>query len=131
MNFGFNVKYNKNKTNLQGHANIIYRNGGRVYQIKSNSTTSLTVNMGTGGKPPSTATFIAKANLTDVTNPLAPVGLGGGYTLQMSMHDNGEPGASDTISFVLTDGGTLLFSSNWTGAKTEEKVITGGNLQVH
>jgi hypothetical protein len=38
-NFGFNVKFNKQRTNLQGHVNIIVRRGDRVYQIKSNSTT--------------------------------------------------------------------------------------------
>ena len=35
MNFGFNVKYNSNGTNPQGHINIVYRSGGRVYQIKT------------------------------------------------------------------------------------------------
>ena len=38
MNFGFNVKYNKNGTNPQGHVNIIYRSGGHVYQIKTTAT---------------------------------------------------------------------------------------------
>jgi hypothetical protein len=131
MNFGFNVKYNKAKTNLQGHVNIIYRNAGHVYQIKSNSITSLTVNLGPNGNPPSTATFISKANLTDVTNPLAPINLGGGNTLQMAMLDNGEPGSTDTIGFTLTNGGALLFSSNWGGTKTTQKVLVGGNLVVH
>src|SRR5439155_18188276 len=45
-NFGFNVKYNKGGSNLQGGANIIIRSpvsctpgyaGPRVYQIKTNS----------------------------------------------------------------------------------------------
>ena len=40
MNFGFNVKYNSKGTNPQGHVNIIYRNAGRVYQIKSNAMDS-------------------------------------------------------------------------------------------
>jgi hypothetical protein len=131
MNFGFNVKYNKSGKNLQGHVNIIYRNGGRVYQIKSNSITSLTVKLGPNSNPPSTATFISKANLTNITNPLAPINLGGGHTLQMSMLDNGEPGASDTIGFTLTSAGTLLFSSNWDGVETTEKLLVGGNLVVH
>jgi hypothetical protein len=42
-NFGFNVKYNKSGTNLQGNMNIIDRSGGSVYQIKGNSMTSLGV----------------------------------------------------------------------------------------
>src|SRR5207247_3910608 len=42
-NFGFNVKYNKTGTNLQGNINIIDRKGSKVYQFKSNSLTSLGV----------------------------------------------------------------------------------------
>jgi hypothetical protein len=34
-NFGFNVKYNKSGTNLQGNINTIIRDNGRVYQIKT------------------------------------------------------------------------------------------------
>src|SRR3954470_20378957 len=47
MNFGFNVKYNSKGTNTQGHVNIIYRNGGRIFQIK---TTALDT-FGTAYKP--------------------------------------------------------------------------------
>jgi hypothetical protein len=57
-NFGFNVKYNKSGTNLRGQVNIIVRNGGRTYQIKSNSITSLAANSSTG-----TATFNGKATI--------------------------------------------------------------------
>jgi hypothetical protein len=56
-NFGFNVKYNKSGTNLQGNVNIIDRSGGRVYQFKSNSLTSLNVLSATH------ATFTGKANV--------------------------------------------------------------------
>src|SRR5262249_37858748 len=40
-NFGLNVKYNAGGTNLQGHVNIIVRNGAKVYQIKSSAMSSL------------------------------------------------------------------------------------------
>ena len=40
-NLGFNVKYNKSGSNLQGNMNIIDRSSGRVYQIKATSMTSL------------------------------------------------------------------------------------------
>src|SRR5262249_47467751 len=40
-NFGFNVKFNKSGTNLQGKFNTIIRQNGHDYQIKSNSMTSL------------------------------------------------------------------------------------------
>ena len=86
-NYGFNVKYNKNQTNTQGHINIIFRRtvGGvvRTYQIKTTAMDSLGTSLKTNGTgpacpgPPSStcwglADFRSKANLTDVTNPLAP-----------------------------------------------------------
>ncbi len=40
MNFGFNVNY-KNLKSLQGHVNIVFRKGGKVYQIKSTAIDSL------------------------------------------------------------------------------------------
>ena len=141
VNYGFNVKYNKNNKNLQGHANIIFRKGGRVYQIKANAMDSLGVALKTStgvtctGSPSATcwglAEFRSKANLTDVTDPAAPQSKGGGLLLQMTMIDKGEPGKSDTIGVSLWDGNTLLFSSLWSGAKTVEQLIEGGNLVVH
>ncbi len=47
------------------------------------------------------------------------------------MTDKGEPGSNDTIGITLWNGNTLVFSSEWTGAKTLEKQIDGGNLVVH
>ncbi len=143
MNFGFNVKYNSKGTNPQGHVNIIYRNGGRVYQIKSNALDSFGTALKTPSTPSTTcagppsatcwgvSNFTSKANLTDVTNPLAPVSLGGSLSLQMSLTDKGEPGKDDTLAVTLWNGSTLMFSSNWSGAKTNEQILGGGNLVVH
>ncbi len=133
-NYGFNVKYNKKGTNLQGNMNFIFRRTVgvvvRTYQIKANSMTSLGVNI--ENPAAQTAVFVSKANLTDITNPLAPVSLGGNLTLQVNMTDKGEPGInSDMIAISLWNGSTLLFSSNWNGTKTVEKTIDGGNLVVH
>ena len=132
-NFGFNVKYNKKGNKLKGHMNIIFRrletDGIHVYQIKSNSVQSL----GVDASDPDVqyAQFITKANLTDKTDPLYPVSLGGNLTLKVDLTDNGEPGSEDEIAFNLTDGSTLLYSSNWTGISTSELVLTGGNIVVH
>jgi hypothetical protein len=140
MNFGFNVSY-KNLKSLQGHANIIFRKGDHVYQIKSTAIDSLGIALkksngqACGGPPSSTcfglADFRSKANLADVTDPLAPVSLGGNLTLQITMSDKGEPGSSDTIGVTLWDGNQLLFSSLWRGSKTVEQLLGGGNLVVH
>lgn len=141
MDFGFNVKYGKNMKNLQGHLNLIYRAGGRTYQIKATALDSLGIALKTesgaacAGPPSSTcfglADFRSKANLTDVTDPLKPVALGGNLSLQVTITDKGEPGTDDSIGITLWSGNTLVFSSEWSGAKTLEQKLDGGNTVVH
>jgi hypothetical protein len=135
-NFGFNVKYNKGGKNLQGNINTIIRNNGRVYQIKGNAMTSLSVNPQTcsNATPTSlcTAVFNGKANIKDITDPLNVISIDGNGTLQVNMTDRGEPGKADTIGITLWDkNGGLWFSSNWNGVKTVEQTLGGGNLVVH
>lgn len=134
-NFGFNVKFNKRGTNLQGNINSIFRRMEtdgilHVYQVKGNAMTSLSVNSNDAAAKK--AVFNGKANMQDITNPLAPVSLGGNLTLQVSMTDKGEPGTADQIAITVwsNDGGTL-FSSKWNGTSTVEQVLGGGNLQVN
>jgi len=128
-NFGFNVKYNKSKTNLQGNINTIIRRGAKTYQIKGNSMTSLATKMTT--PTTGTATFNGKANIQDITNPLAVESVDGNATLQVVMTDAGDPGRNDTIAItVWNKSGGMWFSSNWTGTKTLEQLLGGGNLVV-
>jgi hypothetical protein len=129
-NLGFNVKYNKQMTNLQGNLNVIVRAAnGKVYQIKTNATSSLTVTQPTATT--GVATFLSKANLTDITNPLAPVSLGGNLDLTVTLHDNGQPGSNDTIGITLRNSsGQLLYSSKWSGTNTVEQNLNGGDLVV-
>ena len=100
-----------------------------VYQVKGNSMTSL---IATPKVNPTAATFNGKANIKDITNPLAPLSLDGNYALQVTMKDNGEPGSADTIGITVwnKDGG-LWYTSNWDGVKTIEQTLGGGNLVVH
>jgi hypothetical protein len=129
-NFGYNVKYNKSNTNLQGNINTIVRRGDRVYQIKGNSMTSLTTTVATATKP-GTATFNGKASIQDITNPSAPIPVDGNASLQVTMTDRGEPGKDDTIGItVWSKNGGLWFSSNWVSPKTVEQVLGGGNVVV-
>jgi hypothetical protein len=130
-NFGFNVKYNKSGRNLQGKLNFIVRRTEsgvlKTYQIKGNVMTSLSIQGGT----PSKAVYNGKANITDITNPLAPVNIGGNMTLQVEMTDRGEPGSTDSYALtVWNDNGGLAYSSNWSGTRSVEQVLAGGNLQV-
>ena len=101
----------------------------RTYQIKTTATDSLGLKV--TSPTTGTASFACKGNLSDITNPLSPVSLGGGFQLNVTISDNGEPGSTDWISWTLWNGSTLLYSSKWDGAKTVEQVLGGGNLVVH
>ena len=128
LHFGFNVKYTKSGTNLQGNMNVIYRRAGRVYQIKATSLTSLSI---TSINPCSKkAIFSSKANLTDITNPVLPISIYGGITLQVTMTDNGEPGITDLIGIMLLNGNSLVYSSNWVSTSTQELLLNRGNIKV-
>ncbi len=127
-NFGFNVKYNKSGKSLQGSVNVIVRAAnGKVYQIKGNQMDTLTADTAKG-----TSYYTGKANLTDITDPLGTISLGGGHSFQMKLTDKGEPGSTDTIGITLygNNTGALLFSSNWNGTTTIEQLLRGGNLVV-
>jgi hypothetical protein len=133
-NFGFNVRLDKNGS-PKGQINTIDRRNGRVYQIKGSAMTSLTTKVcATGASSatcPGTATFNGKANIQDITNPLAPVSIDGNASLQVTMTDKGELGKDDTIGITLWDkNGGLWFSSNWVSPKTVEQLLGGGNLVV-
>jgi len=134
VNFGYNVGYTKKGNKLKGHLNIIFRRlegDGimHVYQAKSNAIQSLGVNVANASAK--VATFITKCNLTDITDPLNVISLGGNLTLKVDMTDKGEPGTYDMIGFNLSDGGTLLYSSNWTGTKTTQIQLASGNVLIH
>ncbi len=130
-NFGFNAKMTKTGA-LQGNVNVIVRNGGRVYQIKSNAITSLNTKTGTcSTTTPCTGTFNGKASIQDVTNPASPISVDGNGSMQISVNDRGEPGSSDDNAMTLWDkNGGLWFASKWDGVKTVPQVLNSGNIQV-
>ena len=122
--FAFNVLYNKSGKNLSGHVTVQFESGTRVYQIRSTALDSL-------GLAGTRADLRTKANLSDVTDPANPVSVGGGLTLQLTATDRGEPGSRDSLAITLWNGNTLLFSSDWTGTRTQELNLAGGNLVIH
>jgi len=142
-NFGFNVKFNKNGSNLQGNMNIIFRrtssSDGLVhnYQIKTNSMQSLGVDASKPNRQ--TAEFVSKVTLKDLNNSTSTdPDLGGNKLLYVKLIDNGEPGVNDSISFVIVTGNDdptilskIIWSSNWVGNMTKQMNLTGGNLVVH
>jgi hypothetical protein len=146
MNGGLVMKWNSSGKNLQGQVNIIYRrmeNGvKKIYQIKSNAINTLVVESVNNLGAVATGTNITfrraiintKANLTDITNPLAPVSLGGNLALLVTAWESTtvNTGALDRISVQLTGSGStgLLFSSNWTSGATIPQTLNGGKMQV-
>ena len=125
-NLGFNIKFNKKLTNLQGHANVIIRQAGKVFQIKANAMDSLALDPFVDR-----GVFTSKANLRDITNPQNPISLGGNLRLEMSVTDRGEPGEFDSVSIAVWRKDELLYASRWNGEQAIEQLLGGGNVQVH
>lgn len=133
-NFGFNAKYNRRGNTLQGNVNSIVRkteiDGLHIYQIKCNNLTSISVqSSGTGtGK----ATINGRANIQDITNPLAPIGIDNDGSLQIKLTDSGQPGTYDSIAITIWNrNGGLWYASKWNTTRTIEQVLGGGNLSVN
>ncbi len=83
---------------------------------------------------PCKAQFNGKANIQDITNPVASIGVSGNDSLQFNMTDYGSPGSTDTLGITLWNGsGGIWFSTNWVGTPpaTVEQLLAGGNLVVH
>ena len=136
MNFGFNMKWNKSGKNLQGNINVIFRNGTKIYHIKSNAINALAVSQITqGGLTYNSGIMTTKANLTDITDPLNPVNTlyGGNLNLKVVVWDatsvNGGSADKITVELTASDNTTLIYSSFASGI-TLADVIKGGNINV-
>ena len=131
MNFGFTMRWNQSGRNIKGQANIIFRRlvsgGWRTYQIKSNAINTLGTFNVTGGRR---ADFNTKANLTDITNPAAPVSLGGNMDLSVQAFESTDRTLRDQISVTLRNGGVLVFSSFWNGSASVMQNLNGGAVRV-
>ncbi|GIF63045.1 hypothetical protein Ais01nite_10800 [Asanoa ishikariensis] len=110
--------------NGSGQATVRFQSGSRTYEIRSTSIESLG-SSSAGGV--ARADLRAKANLHDVTGSTL---VASGLTLQVTVSDRGSPGSADSFAITLWNGNTLLFSSEWTGAKSQELRLAGGNLVV-
>ncbi|WP_375417255.1 MBG domain-containing protein [uncultured Hymenobacter sp.] len=132
MNFGFTMKWNKTGKNIQGQANIIFRKfeGGawRTYQIKGTSINTLGTSSSASGNQ---GDFNTKANLTYTTEAGEAVSIGGNLDLSVQAFESTVSGAPHKIGVTLRSSlGELLFSSNWTGSKTEMQALKGGKISV-
>ena len=128
-----------------GNATIVYKrvvNGvQKVYQIKSNSITSMIVNnvndagtVVTTGATYRMAQIVTKANFRDLTDPDFPITLFGNLTLTITAWEsiNSTDGSKDRISVQLIGSGSqgLIFSSNWVNGATLWQQIGGGKMRV-
>jgi hypothetical protein len=141
-NFGFNAKWNKNLSNIQGSGfNAIIRGTDPItkvkvlYQIKGTKVTALTVNT---TAVPYSASFTSNATLIEYNAAGTTVlNSWGNCTLTVALTDACEPGAgsntsSDLIGITLKDNfGNLLYSNNWVSGNTSPQGLNGGNLQIH
>ncbi|MDB5026281.1 MAG: Fibronectin type domain protein [Mucilaginibacter sp.] len=139
-NFGFNVKWNKSLSNIQGGGfNSIIRSGNLVYHIKAAKVLTLLVTPRTTTDPATAAFTSGNATVTiNNANTDAIISSIGNLNLTVEITDACEPGSgskttSDLIAITLKDAkGVLLYSNNWnpTTNKTDKQYLTGGNLQV-
>jgi hypothetical protein len=131
----FNITYTKSGTNPKGKVEFTFTSYNKpdgtldnilhTYSVQSNAIASLAVSPPNKGKPGS-ATFSSKANVTDITNPSAPVGVDSGTVLQITVTD----GSPDTLGITLQrKAGGLWYSSSWNGTKTTE-LTAGGNINI-
>ena len=105
-NFGFNVKYNKGGK-LQGNWNTIVRRkeNGKVvvYQVKSNTASSLIMTQIPGTKRYRADMTFTSANFKNLTCEVCPVDANNGI-VNVTVYDNGEPGSGiDSILISIRD----------------------------
>ncbi len=109
--FFLNVTYNKKGSNPQGKVSVIVHSMNnpdgspaasmRTYKISSTAISVLAADASRG-----TASFSSKATVQDITDPLNPIAIDGGATLQVEMKD----AATDTINiYVLNKAGGVWF----------------------
>jgi hypothetical protein len=140
-----NVQFNKSFTNAQGKVNILVKTYNRpdgtvdsnvhTYPISSNSISGMTETQ----DPKTlikTVSFVAKANITDITNIATPVAVDSGTMLQLVFISSvGTPQQTGYVAqtgsvAVQRKAGGLWFSSSWDGAKTIQKVLGGGVVAI-
>jgi hypothetical protein len=104
-----------------GLATVRFRSGGRHYQAVGEVES---IGVRAGGS----AAFDLRGEVTlvDITNPRRPASVESELTLGVT----GARGGSDTLAVTLMKAERLLFSSDWTGARTQEIPVTNGGFLI-
>jgi hypothetical protein len=120
FNFTFNVTYKGGGTVTGGFIQLIARSNGRVLRFQGTPSTM-------SGSPGSGRTsLIGSGELTDVTNPAAPLSMG---TFQVQI-DSTDHGSSSLVGLTLSAHGSVVISTNGNGI-AQQQLIASGGLQVH
>jgi hypothetical protein len=153
-NFGFNVKWNKNFTNLQGSFNTIIRrseptDGNRIhtYQVKSNKPAALIVYAKTSTTPARALITYGNATIKDVTYVVNGVCTStpancfndGNAIVTFEVVDFGLPSGinnkEDSVAIHVKDKSNVLWYSsdtyNSTANRTKLDSIVHGNIDIH
>ena len=131
-NFGYTMKYNKNRTNLQGSLLVIrHLADGSMYRIKSNSLGALSLGTNALSMPYGWASFTGKATYLQPgwTNAV------GNYSFTVYVEDNNEPGTGNDKFWIEvknpsnTKVDDLSMSKTPTAAANAQTLL-GGNIVV-
>jgi len=156
QDFGFILATTKGKTTFPGSLSAIVRSqkdlhgnacsvthpghSTCVYQVNAAAIGSLTVEKAPNAACPANApngsecaSFTATGVINDITLPFSSTTVDGDASMIVNMVDTGRQ-SGDMISFQInaasSKGGGLWYSSNWTGTRTVEQGLAGGNLSV-
>lgn len=129
-NFGYTMKYNRRRTNVQGSLLMIrHAAGGSNYRIKSNAVYGLAIGEEGGGDPFGWASFNGKCTYKE-PDWLEALG---NYEFVVYVEDRNEPGAGHDRFWVQTldrDGEVEPDLSISEQATDNAMLIEGGNIVV-
>ena len=135
---GFGVKYTNKGTNPQGKVQLEiksdHNSAGQIdgkihtYQIDSNSISTLNVSLSSSPTVPTTATFEAKCNVTELLDNGTTVCLDGGALITLTLNSTAQT-IGVTVNKSKNNGG-MWFSSSWSGTKTVEKPASNASTTV-
>jgi hypothetical protein len=129
-NFGYNMKYNKNRTNLQGNLLIIrHLPDGTIYKFKSNALGTLSLGTNPSVMPYGWATFTGKGTY------LAPgwSSAVGNYTFTTYVEDNNQPGTGNDRLWIEVKNPSAAVVNALSLPKTpalKARTLNGGNIVV-
>ena len=125
----FYVKSSKSNKNLQGDfvaefttdrdplTGQALSGGTHTYRVKATSWDSAGLSLGNAANPLDSLALFSKANLTDVTDPMNPIGMGGNLNLSVRLRDYDSAGFSsatpDQFSIrLLNSANATIFDTN-------------------